>query len=381
MTRHESVRSRIRPVEPDDIGQISDLFDASYGQKNTKAFEPLQDWFKRLFFHSPWLDDALPSLVYEEKNGRLSAFAGVDVRRMRLKGRPLTAVVAGPLWARLDSSNRAAGFFLLNAVLQGPQDLTIAGGNARVVAAWEFLGGHKNWFSGCRWIRVIRPGRFVSSRIPRSRLLAVIRPVSRPLGMLLDAIAPLLPKYPLRLEQPTSDEEDLRIDEIVKDLPKIAAPDTLRPDYDVPFLTWLLETAKGPQQHGKLMASMVRSKTGKLFGWYVYYLFDDGLGQVIQIVTRPENAGEVMRHLIYHAGRRGATALLGRLEAPIAHVCHCSAYLHLYRYPPLLVQSRDPEILAAARSGDTVLSRLDNEWVHGLLRHPAYGIAHSPRGR
>jgi len=99
----------IRQLERADLSQISELYDASYGMSNSGAFEKLAGYFEKVFFDNPWLEDGLRSLVYEEPNGQITAFAGVDVRRMVLNGRKIKVVAGGPLWSRLDEKQCASG--------------------------------------------------------------------------------------------------------------------------------------------------------------------------------------------------------------------------------------------------------------------------------
>lgn len=369
----------IRPLERTDLAQVSELYDASYGLAKTGELERRAKFFEKLFFENPWRDERLCSLVYEKADGRLAAFAGVDVRRMVLHGKRLTVVVGGPLWARLNEGQSSAGFMLLSRVLQGPQDLTIVGANKRVLGLWEFLGGRDNWFSGCRWLRPIRPVRFLLSRVGRESWAAPIQSIGQPLARAADALLQLLPKNRYRMEDTATDDEPLDIEEIVDQLPLIMASRSLRPDYQPSFLRWLLECAGGPGNDGALMSAMVRSRGQKLIGWYVYYLFPDGFAQVVQIGTQPSDAGTVIQNLISHAAKRGAVALLGRLDGSVAGACSGRGYVHPYRYPSLLVHSRDRQIMAAAQSADAFLSRLDNEWLHGMLRHPSYGVPNYPR--
>ena len=220
----------IRPLERTDLAQVSELYDASFGLAKSGELERSAEFFEKLFFENPWRDERLCSLVYEEANGRLAAFAGIDIRRMVLHGRRLTVAVGGPLWARLNEGPSSAGLMLLSRALQGPQDLTTAGGNERVLELWKFLGGRDNWFSGCRWLRPIRPVRFFLSRVRGSSWVAPIQAIRQPLTRAAAAaLLQLLPKNGYRVEDPATDEEPLDIEEIVDQLPLIMASRSLRP--------------------------------------------------------------------------------------------------------------------------------------------------------
>jgi len=369
----------IRPLQRADLSQISELYDASYGVYNSGAFEKVAGYFEKVFFDNPWLEDGLRSLVYEEPNGQITAFAGVDVRRMVLNGRKIKVVAGGPLWSRLDEKQCAAGLMLLGKVLQGPQDLTVVGANNRVLPLWKFLGGHDNWLSGCRWFRPIRPARLLLSQVCLPRWTAPICWACHPIALCMDSILQKIPMNPFRINASVVEEEPLNIHQMIDHLPEFLELNPLRPDYDPEFLRWLLDCTRGPVNHGEVIGSMVRDSNGKLLGWYVYYLFKDGFGQVVQTVTKPENVAKVMEHLFSSAARRGAFALLGRLDGTVAETCSGRGFFHPYKHPSLLVHSTSKQMLSAALSTNAFMSRLDNEWVHGMFRHSDYGIPHYPR--
>lgn len=368
----------IRPLELDDLSQISELYDASYEMTNSGSFEKLSDYFKKVFFENPCLEDDLRSLVYEEPDGQISAFAGIDVRHMLLNGNRIKVVVGGPLWSRLDAKQCAAGLMLLGKVLKGPQDLTVAGANVRVLPLWKFLGGHDVWLSGCRWFRPIKPAKLLISQVCLPKWTAPLCWACQPAAYCMDSILKRIPKNPFRISVSEFEEEPLNILQMIEHMPEIVGSSTIRPDYDPEFLRWLLDCAKGPANHGEIISSMVRDRNGKLLGWYVYYLFNDGFGQVVQTVTKPENANEVIEHLLLSATKRGATALLGRLDCAVAEACSGKGFFHPYKHPSLLVHSSSKQILSAVLSTNAFMSRLDNEWVHGMFRHTDYGIPHYP---
>ena len=54
----------------------------------------LPDYFEQVFFHSPWHDEELPPLVYQESDGRIIGFLGVVSRRMSLRDRPIRMAIS-----------------------------------------------------------------------------------------------------------------------------------------------------------------------------------------------------------------------------------------------------------------------------------------------
>jgi len=72
----QSDRSRvtrgIRPLADRDLPQIADLHQRAFGSTMPSSAGFLQ----RVFFGQPWRDESLPSLVYEDANGRIVACLG-----------------------------------------------------------------------------------------------------------------------------------------------------------------------------------------------------------------------------------------------------------------------------------------------------------------
>src|SRR5262245_23216638 len=94
--RHPQEYSRmkaIRPFTKDDIPQTVDMFQrlllgSEEGRRLLSSAE-LPEYFEQIFFHNPWYDEEIPSLVYQGTNGKIIGFLGVTPRPMLLRGRPI----------------------------------------------------------------------------------------------------------------------------------------------------------------------------------------------------------------------------------------------------------------------------------------------------
>ncbi len=58
----------IRPFVKADIPQVADLCEKVFGGRERATPQTLRAYFEAVFFNSPWYDDALPSLVYQDNN-------------------------------------------------------------------------------------------------------------------------------------------------------------------------------------------------------------------------------------------------------------------------------------------------------------------------
>jgi hypothetical protein len=119
---------------------------------------------------------------------------------------------------------------------------------------------------------------------------------------------------------------------------------SLRADYDDRSLRWVLQRAEQMPRNGSLQKVVVKTDKQEIAGWYIYYLNPGGFSEVVQFNARTDLAQAVLNHLLYHAWKKGATVLRGRIE------------------PQLLVHSHRPELVHAFQQGEARFSRLDGEW-------------------
>ncbi len=112
---------------------------------------------------------------------------------------------------------------------------------------------------------------------------------------------------------------------------------------------------------GAFQTVLLRDRESKIVGWYMYYLKDKGVGQVVQIGASPSSVDAVLDHLSYDAWTHGAIALHGRLEPRLSQKLS-GKYCFYFLGNRLLVYSRTPELARQVQSGGAFLTRLDGEW-------------------
>src|SRR5919109_299858 len=76
-----------RPLAESDLPGVLELHQRVFGTA------PSAEFLKRIFFEPPWREERLPSLVYENEEGRLVASLGVMPRRMRFRSLDVQAAV------------------------------------------------------------------------------------------------------------------------------------------------------------------------------------------------------------------------------------------------------------------------------------------------
>lgn len=136
----------IRPYEPRDVPQVVALherimLDGSAPSAATATY--LATFYGETLFAHPWVDDDLPSLVYERDDGTLLGFVGVVPRPATFEGHPIRVAVS--VRFMVDHTDPRAGLAavgLHTRLLRGPQDLSLLeNGNVAARRIWEASRG------------------------------------------------------------------------------------------------------------------------------------------------------------------------------------------------------------------------------------------------
>jgi GNAT superfamily N-acetyltransferase len=356
----------IRPLAEDDLEQVAALYEL-VARSGLRTVPPkMVEFFRESFLKHPWVDPEIPSLVSEDREGRIVGFIGSHVRRFRFDGRPVRIGCGGQLVADPEARNQAVGAFLMRRYLAGPQDLTITDTATEVVRRiWETAGGRTDYTSCIGWLRVFRPWAFARAYLVRGERAGAVHAIGRPFSYVLDSLSIRVSSDRLRVKRPEGRSEELGSQTLVDQLPELSGSVRLYPDYDAGFLRWLFREMALTTSHGTLLRALVRDARGELLGWYVYYLKPGGISQVMQVAARSRFVGEVLDHLFFDAQAGGSAALQGRLEPrllePLSHrrvLLHPSGYL-------TLVDARNRDLLDAIAAGDAILTRMEGDWWMG----------------
>jgi hypothetical protein len=322
----------------------------------------LQDYFNKIFFHSPWYDESLPSLVYQNGDGRIIGFLGVVPRRMLFRDAPISIAISFHFMVEPESRSTLAGVHLLKTFFSGPQDLSLTDGAGEAGRkVWELVGGVSVPLYCQRWTRILKPSGKVLNLLGRNRQLYPITRLISPFGNVTDsAIARLMPRYFPSFQ---NFEEELTVEKFIEELPQFSKGIALRPDYDADTARWVFDGAAQMKFYGHLQKVLVRNAKREVIGWYMYYLNRGGTGTVLQTVARKGTVVEILDHLFGHARRNGVVSLSGRIEPRFMREFsekHC-----FFRSvgAMFLVHSRNEDLLHAIQRGDTFMSHLEGEWT------------------
>ncbi len=353
----------IRAFAEDDVPAVAALFARVYPQYGWSSQAACESYFREMLFDNPWRDPELPSWI-AEKDGCIAGFQVVMPRRMQFGERSIRVAVSCQLMVDPDQRHSLTALQLVQACLSGPQDLTLAdGSSAKARRMWIGIGGTAPPVYSLHWTRPLRPARYALSllegRAGFPRLLAF---ATRPMGALADALAARLHQNRFLLGETELAEETLDPATMLAHLPEILRSYALQPVYDARSLAWLLGQTALKTRHGTLRARAVRDSERQLVGWYLYYVLEGGVSEVVQIAALDGSFERVLQRLLADAWRHGATAVRGRVDP--RYVQELSDRHCWFRWDNTwtLVHSRHPELMAAIHRGDAFLSRLEGEW-------------------
>src|SRR5690348_10840022 len=216
----------IRAFVREDLAGIVDLYVRVFGP--TFPPEKLAPYFAKIFFEHPWIEENLPSLVYEESK-QIVGFLGVIPRRMWLGDRPILLAVSNHFMVDRLRRSSLAGIELMKAFFAGPQELSLAEGNGSSRKVWEAMGGFTSLLYSLHWTRPLRPAGYVMSHLRRKEVLpAALARLASPVGRLVDNVVAWTPHSPFH-PTPTAPEEDMTVDTLLECFSTLPEKYTLRP--------------------------------------------------------------------------------------------------------------------------------------------------------
>jgi hypothetical protein len=252
-----------------------------------------------------------------------------------------------------------SGVRLAHAVFTGPQDLTFSdAANEAARRIWARVGGRTSIIPSLFWTLPLRPVRFGLGQWGTSIPARAAAFLARPLIAGRDRRPPELPwtrGAPVVTEALRPEWHFTTLNELLVEW-------ELAPLYDLAGFTWLLADAKAQTDRGPLIGRFVRDPKGTPVGWYIFHANRGGIGEVVQLGSRPGEQGRVLAPLVTEAHRAGVVALRGRLDAGMMDVLAGTAATYTRDGPWTLTHARDPELMAVITEGTGFLTRLDAEW-------------------
>lgn len=348
--------TKIRPLGPDDIGQIVALRRQAFAHSAVASDSALELYYRMLFFENPWFENRFPSLVYAEPGGQVRGFVGAIPRPMFLGAERLTAVVSTELMVAPECKG-FVGPALLRRLFEGEQDLTFSDrSNSQAKALYESLGGATAPWYSLYWAISLDGSRLSFGGAGKAAPGLTSR-VLRRAAHSLDRLSTRFTRYSAM--SLGTRHEPLSPETVVSNIRIVGGPNALIPEYRPQSFTWLLmRLADGP---GRLASAQV-THDGAVVGWFVYAFRAPREAEVVHLAAFPGRQEMVFEHLLQHAVGEGANILRGRLDRRFATVLSDRGVPLTLGHPWTVVHSRRKDVANEFVNGNAFFSRLEAEW-------------------
>lgn len=360
----EGKLGEVRPCEREDLPAVADLFQRVFRRTGTSAPESLRHYLQELYFEHPWQDPRCTSFVHVSGGGQLGGFIGAFPLRLCLGDRPLLAAVAGSFMVDHEVAGPLVGAKLLRTLLHGGQDLTLSDSANEVSRKmWEAAGGATCFAQSLSWIRPLRPGQLALGALVRRKIVprlvgsTLMYPTRACDWMAARIVKPLMPKSPEGFT-----DTDLALGELLQSLQGLERQYALRPYYDGASLAWVLDQAHRKNQYGPLHMRAVRDASGRVVGWFMYYVQPGKMARVLQLGALPHAMRATADRLTLHAWEQGAAAVEARISPRWIAPLYRRDGVFLQRRPYVVMHAQRPELTEALDHGDAFFSRLEGEW-------------------
>lgn len=84
----------VRPFEECDMVRAAELHESVMPRADHRVSDSLRAHLLRIMLRHPWRAESLPSLVFEDNDGKVIGCLGVMSRPMSFRGRPITAAIS-----------------------------------------------------------------------------------------------------------------------------------------------------------------------------------------------------------------------------------------------------------------------------------------------
>lgn len=363
--------SKIRPLEEHDLSAVASMFQRILRKSREPATETLQAYLKAVFLDAPDFDPELSSKVHVREDGRVSGFLGVVPLPMTFQGAPLRAAICGNFMVDAHEDDPFAGARLLREVLSGPQDLSFSEtANDVATTMWRKANATVLARYSLEWLRVMRPAAFgvelVARRIGALRLL-------KPLAAPLDALAGRqLQRLSWARYLPQPGKADAFTDTQASDadiaalIPELLSPFSLRPNWSPQKLESMLVHARRKALYGERVQRIVRTRTGKPAGLFLYYGDAGRIGRVVQLMAVPGLETVVIERMLKNADERKMVAMRGRTQPALLDAMLGQRFAFVHAASTVL-HSRRPDLLEAAATGGAFFNGFAGEGWTRLL--------------
>lgn len=350
---------QLRALEPGDIPQLVRLRRSVYKHSAHDNDESLARYYRTLFFENPWFDARYPSYIFDGGEGEAVGFIGAIPRPMLLGAERLTAVTATELMVAPDARG-FVGVQLLRRLFDGGQAFTYSDrGNDIARGLFEGLGGSAALWYSLYWTASLdgSPLRFSApGDAPGNFAMRALGAFGRRLDLMASRRA--------TSAHITTTDEPLKLATAVDITRRMAAKNTLVPEYDEKSFHWLLQRLTETRSSDRVVSAQIMHE-GEAIGFFIYVVKPDSEIDLVQLTALPRREALAFDHLLHHAVGENGTVLRGRLDRRLAPLISEREFPLTLGQPWTLVRSSRADVASQFLNGNALLGRFDAEWWIG----------------
>jgi hypothetical protein len=356
----------VRALVEGDIPQIAGLYWNYMRLRKGPPPAALVSLFHELYFESPFTSDDFASLVYDVPDHGIVGFLGGSVRQMSVCGRPIRVMFGGNLVVHPDYRSGLVAPRIVNTFRSNNYDLAMVdSANNISKQILQRLGYAVIPALNIHWRRPLSPvqyGIYGVAVSASSSLLGIMAHVAQPLCRVADAVASRIPANPFRQREPRLQGTELDLETLLNCMVQFRKGYSIYPEYSLESLGWLMNWMKRQTFRGTLRKIVLRDRSQKIVGWYIYYAKPGAIGEVVQIGGYPNITKDILDHLFCDAQQQGVIGLHGVVDSRRIPDFSDKGCFFTCRGGWSFAYSPNPEVMQMLERGDAFLSRLDGEW-------------------
>ncbi len=362
------------PLRAEDVPAVAALYRRVFERTPETPSRDLCDTFARAFLRGSGADADLPSLV-ARRDDAVIGFMGRVPLRFALGGRDLRAALASTLMVDPARASALTGARLVRGFLAGPQDCSVGETASETTEAmWRHCGGETLGLYSLDWIRVVNPAALaVETLALRRPSLRPLASAGRPLAGWIDGRLRARRDGRLRWSGhgggaarpapgPVTDAA-AGPDELASLASGFVARFPLRPVWSPEAIAGIVREGAAKRAFGPAVHRVVRDRRGGPVGAYVLHGRRGGRGRVLQWFAEARAEDAVLNAMMARAADLGFSALCGRAQ-PWQLNALTSRRCVLHKTSATIVHCRDPDVLAAFRTGEAFFNGYAGEgWL------------------
>ncbi|MBA8881522.1 GNAT family N-acetyltransferase [Phyllobacterium myrsinacearum] len=297
----------------EDIPQVGRLFYKIFRKKTGDSSTAFNNYFKDLFFGSPFYEIQYGSFVHETENGSINSAILAIPMQYSVDDRIVTARLLCAFMTDPDMSRRGAAELALT-MRPRHQDLCFSDSASPVSADhWKAVGGTLMPLHGLDWYRVFQPAGFLAQT--GGKHSAFLRftarlPLARPADRLVKRmVASFNTEHTHGMHDETMSSELF-----LATVPEFLAPYSVRPVWSELELGWILGIARQNSSLGPLHIRSVWDSKAELNGCFVYFGQPGSIAQIMNVFSQKNKEHTVVNQMMYHLEQSGFVGARGHVQ-------------------------------------------------------------------